>query len=302
MSSSNLSLISTDHLDLAEIQQVLSEAHSIKKQGRKSLRTSHQMVGVFFEPSTRTRLSFEMAAQRMGWQGSYLDASSQHGTSLKKGETLWDTVKTVEAMAPTAMVIRAGRDLDLERFSSQSSVPVINAGWGASAHPTQALLDVMTLQEEWGESLEKKKILYLGDVKHSRVFSSHLRLLPRLGASVGTLAPEGFGVSHEDVENFESLQQALDWSDAVYALRWQFERHDEGSKEETWKSYQVCSDHKALFETGKKLLLHPGPTNWGLELSPEVMEFDGCRISQQVNNGVHVRAALLKRIERGLDG
>ncbi|MCS6838834.1 MAG: hypothetical protein NZ480_08305, partial [Bdellovibrionaceae bacterium] len=141
---------------------------------------------VFFEPSTRTRLSFETAVMRLG--AKTITLSGSVGSSLEKGESEWDTVRNIAALGPDAMVIRAGEAFPFEDLKTHISVPIICGGWGQTAHPTQALLDVAVLWQEWS-SLKGKRILYVGDGKHSRVLASHQQLLRPMGAKLGFLVP-----------------------------------------------------------------------------------------------------------------
>ncbi|HRO66283.1 MAG TPA: aspartate carbamoyltransferase catalytic subunit [Pseudobdellovibrionaceae bacterium] len=246
---------------------------------------------VFFEPSTRTRLSFEFACAREGVAPVTL--SGEAGSSLEKGETPEDTVLNVAAMKPDVLIIRCGDGLDLEQLSRNLPMPILNAGWGKRGHPTQALLDAYAMMERWG-TLEGRKLLIVGDVRHSRVAASHFELSRILGYEVAIAGPEGFLPKDPVVPIFENLEEGLRWADAVMSLRVQTERHqnpsDLASFLKTWGL-----DHrklKALKSDG--LIMHPGPVNWGVEMSIDVPSDPRTIILNQVTGGVFVRQALVR--------
>lgn len=253
---------------------------------------------LFFEPSTRTRMSFEMAAFRCGLGPIVLDGSSS--SSLEKGESVQDTILNIAAMNPEFLVIRCSDSVPLKELAEKTSVKILNAGWGAVAHPTQALLDVMTMKEHWND-LSEKKLLIVGDVKHSRVASSHFELLPKLKMQIAICGPLEFlddvpSLQGLNLQKFTSLDEGLQWADMVMALRVQFERHGEEmkiSKTEYRKQYGLNSQKiKNLNPQG--IILHPGPVNWGIEMESEISQDPKCQILQQVTNGVYIREALMR--------
>ncbi|MBC7466891.1 MAG: aspartate carbamoyltransferase catalytic subunit [Bdellovibrio sp.] len=252
---------------------------------------------LFFEPSTRTRFSFEAACARAGYHPMVLDGGI--GTSLEKGETVTDTILNIEAMRPLFFVIRCNNDLNLQEVAKGLSVPVINAGWGLQGHPTQALLDTLSLFEKW-QSLTKKKILFVGDVKHSRVVASHFELSQILNYEIGICAPTEFlptSEKHENFKYFEKLEDALEWADAVMALRVQKERHD-GSFFDVVnyrKKFGLNSERLSKVSP-KTLIMHPGPINYGVELEKEVLNDPRSLVLQQVENGVFLREALIRNL------
>ncbi len=305
------SFLETDDLSTAEIEGLFAQASQIKKdflQYRYFRESSFSASAnqklllslLFFEPSTRTRSSFEMAALRMGWTASFFDGASKEGTSLIKGETFEDTFWTLHAMGPNILVVRCGDELKLEVLKKTSQIPILNAGYGTHSHPTQALLDVFTMRESYS-SLQGRRILFVGDVRHSRVAKSHFRLLPRFGAEVGVVGPENFMQNlPANVQQFQNLQEALPWADVVVGLRVQLERHGEAlafSRDQYIQNFQIQKSHGDLLKP-TALLFHPGPVNWGLELNPNVRELPHFKMWQQKQNGVFVRAALLDLVAK----
>jgi aspartate carbamoyltransferase catalytic subunit len=262
---------------------------------------------LFFEPSTRTRMSFQMASYRLGLQVLTMELSA--GSSLSKGETLTDTILNFTAMKPDVLVVRYGNSLELDQLLPRVGVPVLNAGSGTNAHPTQALLDAYTLRTEWGD-LQGRKVLIFGDVRHSRVARSNFDVLGKLGAEVGVFGPENMSLSPEEartfgVKLFSSFDEALPWADACMGLRVQLERHQEraldlASASEYHEQYGLTNQRLKLIRPDA-LILHPGPINHGVEFAPEVVNDPRSRVLQQVTNGVTVRAALLALI-LGLKG
>lgn len=252
---------------------------------------------LFFEPSTRTRFSFEAACSRAGYHPLILDGGI--GTSLEKGETIEDTIYNIQAMRPLFFVIRCHDHVDLPQIERHLQVPIINAGWGRKGHPTQALLDAVTMVESWGR-VEDKKILFIGDIRHSRVVASHIELAKILGYRIGFCGPDNFlpQVPVEGAEIFNHLGEALLWADAVVALRVQKERHDNENIfliEDYRENYGLnVARLKGL--KSDALVLHPGPVNYGVEIETEVLSDPRCKILTQVENGAFLREALIREI------
>jgi aspartate carbamoyltransferase catalytic subunit len=303
-SSIPFSFLDTKDLSIDEIRLLFIEAKKIKEEFLKTgvfpkpFQFKPLIALLFFEASTRTRLSFEMAIQRLGGMTTFFDGSSKEGSSLIKGETYDDTFWTLHSMLPDAIIVRCGDQLDLHKLREQSKRPLINAGFGTQSHPTQALLDVFTMLESF-ESLTDKNVLFIGDVRHSRVAHSHMELLPRLKANVGVAGPEQFTRDlPTGLKRFSGLDEALAWADVIVGLRIQFERHEGKeafSREDFISQFQITKQHGRLFRKDA-LLFHPGPVNWGVELDPSVRELPNFKMWDQKQNGVFVRAALLHMI------
>lgn len=302
MAESVFSFLDTQDLPLNEIESLFSESRKIKSQFLKTKKFPAAFEGrpliamLFFEASTRTRLSFEMAVQRLGGTTTFFDGASKEGTSLIKGETFDDTFWTLHSMLPDMIIVRCGEELHLPKLRDQVKMPLINAGYGTQSHPTQALLDVFTMLENFPD-LKGKNVLFAGDILHSRVAHSHMELLPRMGAKIGVVGPKALvqGVP-ATVETFESLYKALPWADVVVGLRVQFERHQKEnmiSRDDYIAGYQIRKEHGRLMKKDA-LLMHPGPVNWGLEFDPGVRDLSNFKMWDQKQNGVFVRAALLR--------
>ncbi|NQY99617.1 MAG: aspartate carbamoyltransferase catalytic subunit [Bdellovibrionales bacterium] len=252
---------------------------------------------LFQEPSTRTRTSFQLAALRLGLRVVLLDNMSI--SSMQKGETVGDTIRNAAAMQPDLLIGRFNEDLDAEEAIKALEIPVINAGLGAKEHPTQALLDAFTIREYRGQ-VEGERVLLVGDVLHSRVANSNLKLLRNLGAEVAYCAPEEFRPKDslwQDVQHFPHRDEAVQWASVIMGLRIQTERHkDERSIGLTVANfrdrYRIGGDQLNHFrEDG--ILLHPGPVIRGVEFSNYVLQDPRCHVLDQVTNGVYVRAALM---------
>ena len=247
----------------------------------------------FFEPSTRTKLSFELAAKRLSADTISFSASS---SALKKGESLIDTLHTIEAMNVQMFVVRHQNSGVPEFLQNNTRGVVLNAGDGKHQHPTQALLDAFTLKRHFGE-VKGLKVTIIGDILHSRVARSNLAVLRTLGVDVkfcspGTLLPRHINVW--DVDIIEDIDDAIEWSDVLLVLRLQRERMESGvlpSIREFATYYGVSFKH---FQSKPDLvLMHPGPVNYGIELDYKVSTFPNCLIQNQVTHGVFIRMALL---------
>ncbi len=258
---------------------------------------------MFYEPSTRTKFSFETAALRAGFQPL---SFFPNATSVEKGESLLDTLLNLETYSPHVFVIRCGQDFDLKTVQLQIKTPIFNAGWGTQGHPTQALLDAFTIQESFG-SIQGKKILFVGDVAHSRVFSSHIALAKILNYEVGICGPLNLlnqytsQVTSVNLPKFTSLTEGTAWADAVCFLRFQFERHTHEKILEDITQAKYHQQYGASKEwvsqlSREKRILHPGPVNVGIEMSREAMQDSRSLILEQSRNGVFMREALLRSL------
>ncbi len=293
-------LLGLETLSAAEIEAVLDAAASFKKKSSPEALTGRTIAFLFSEPSTRTRSSFEMAALRLG---AHALSFSAVGSSLAKGETMLDTLLNLQAVGVTHFVVRHERSGVLEELAPLVSASVINAGDGAHEHPTQALLDLLTLRERWG-SFKGKKVVILGDIRHSRVARSNLFALKKLGAKVvfcgpTALAPDDFAALGAVVEH--DVEKALKGADAVNVLRLQLERMEQGfiaSLSDYALAYQLTPERAELMKA-EALVLHPGPMNRGVEISSAVADGPRSVILDQVANGVFVRMAALALCDRG---
>lgn len=287
-------LLGLEGLSSAQIEAFLDKAASFKKSPPKDILTGRTVAFLFSEPSTRTRSSFEMAAKRLGAEVLSFSAA---GSSLAKGETMLDTMLNLQAVGVTHFVVRHERSGVLEDLAPAVKACVVNAGDGWHEHPTQALLDLMTLRERWG-SFKGRKVVVLGDVRHSRVARSNLFALKKLGAKVvfcgpTPLVPDAFKELGAAVEH--DLEKALKGADAVNVLRLQLERMDQGfvsSLPDYALAYQLTQERADLMKPDA-LVLHPGPMNRGVEIASEAADGPRSLILEQVANGVFTRMAVL---------
>lgn len=285
-----------------ELRFVLDEAKQQKEilLGRAELAwplAGKTVLNLFVEPSTRTRIAFEMAAQKLGAAVINVDKDA---SSFTKGESLRDAARNLEALQADMIVIRHSSAGAAHYLSHILEVPVINGGDGAHEHPTQALLDVFTLLEHWG-SLEGRCVTILGDILFSRVARSNIWALTKLGARVilagpSTLVPEVFASFDENVTVTHDLQEALAPADAVMLLRIQHERQSS-------THFPSLGEYTALFGLNQErlgwlkpdaLIMHPGPINRGVELDDLLADSERSVVLQQVTNGVACRMAVLK--------
>lgn len=272
-----------------EFQKVLSQKGSVL-----DLLKGKRIINLFMEPSTRTRVAFEVAAKTLS---ADIISIAESSSSLTKGETLRDTALNIQALGADAIVIRHSSPGSALFLSKTIDVPIINAGDGAHEHPSQALLDIFTLRENLGV-LDGKKITILGDILFSRVARSNLWGLKKLGASVtfagpSTLVPEGFEKLGAKVTH--NLHRALENADAVMLLRIQHERQSSShfpSLSEYTKIFGLSSNQEKIL-ANKTLILHPGPINRGVEIDSTLADCSRSLILEQVSNGVAVRMAIL---------
>ncbi len=298
-------LLGIEDLTAAEIQAILDTAVSFKEISEREIKKvptlrGKTIINLFFEPSTRTRTSFEIAGKRLSADVININIST---SSLSKGESLRDTADNLAAMQADALIVRhqaAGVPHMLARFAHS---PVINAGDGAHEHPTQALLDVYTIREKLG-TLAGRRVLIVGDIASSRVARSNILAMRKLGMDVGLCAPRTMlpvGMEPWGVDVSSDLDDALPDADVVMMLRIQRERHGEvlfPSLQEYAERYGLTSERLRRAKP-EILVMHPGPMNRGVEIAPEVADGLESVILQQVTNGVAVRMALLYLIIGG---
>ncbi len=297
MTPLSCSLLNLKSLRSVQVRNLFSLAREIKKKAKPSKYLGETIGLLFFEASTRTRMSFETAAYRMGLSPVLLDGGSK--SSLEKGESIEDSILNVAAMMPHVLVVRCGDEIDLRKIQEKITCGIINAGWGVQGHPTQALLDLFTMQEFFGfgeKDLEGKRILLAGDVRYSRVAASHLEVSEVLGTEIAVCAPPELSLGSGVVRVFEDFDEGLVWADVVILLRCQFERHQLGrtfSAQDYRKNYGFNSVRAQRLKP-QGLIMHPGPILHGLEMETEVLSDLRCRVFQQVTNGVYVRESLLR--------
>jgi aspartate carbamoyltransferase catalytic subunit len=291
-----MDLLSIDDLSDDEIATILREAERWFEFNRQPRRNDHRLDGLtvlnaFFENSTRTLLSFEIAAQRLGAQ--MVTMQVEH-SSIKKGETLEDTARTLNAMRPDCLVIRHGTSGAPRAVADIMDCPVINAGDGTGEHPTQALLDAATLMRRFGR-IEGLKVAICGDLAHSRVARSNGKLLPRLGAEVRFAGPPS--LLPPDFEGSGSIDEAVAGADVVMMLRIQRERLDEDLNDgpgEYLARYGLTAERMSRAAPGA-VVMHPGPINRGVEIDGALADDpERSLITLQVEMGVAVRMACLE--------
>lgn len=252
------------------------------------------ILTLFFESSTRTQISFSIAAKRLS---ADVVNFSQATSSVKKGETLLDTARNIEAMKVDGVVVRHSAPGAAKFLSERLDAFIVNAGDGSHEHPTQALLDLMTMRQHFG-SFKKLNVLIVGDIMHSRVARSNIFGLKTLGAQVAVCAPPTLvplEVSQLGVEVFYNLDEVIEEFDVVMALRIQLERQQSGmfpSVREYRTIYGLTRDRVKRMKR-KSVVMHPGPTNRGVEIDPDVADSDRSLILKQVKNGVALRMAVL---------
>jgi len=292
-------LLTIASLTAEEIQLILTTAESLKEVGGRDIKKvpalrGKTVVNLFFEPSTRTRTSFELAAKRLSADVINFSPST---SSIVKGETLIDTARNIESMQADIIVLRHSSPGAAEHLARSVRSSVINAGDGWHEHPTQALLDVFTIKEKKGR-IQGLTVVIVGDVAHSRVARSNILALTKLGAEVRVVAPPTMlplSIEHFGVTVFYRLDEALIGADVVIMLRLQRERLGRAllpSIREYAKLFCLTPERLRLAKP-EVIVMHPGPLNRGVEISPSVADSAAAVILDQVTNGVSVRMALM---------
>jgi aspartate carbamoyltransferase catalytic subunit len=297
-------LLGLKDLTAEDIEYILKNAHTMKHiLTQPSKKTPHlqgrTVVTLFYENSTRTRLSFELAAKYMSANAANISAG---GSSVAKGENLIDTAQTINAMATDILVMRHHMSGAPHLIAPLVKASVINAGDGMDEHPTQALLDMMTIQEKKGK-IEGLKVAIVGDIYHSRVARSNIYGLTKLGAEVSvggpaTLIPEG--MEQMGVKVFHSVHEAIVDADVVMGLRIQLERQKSGlfPSVREYNRFFGIDEKRLRFAKPDALVMHPGPVNRGVEFSSGVADGPQSVINEQVTNGVAVRMAVMYILSR----
>jgi aspartate carbamoyltransferase catalytic subunit len=300
-------LLGLEELSREEIELIISTAESFKEVSTREIKKvpalrGKTVVNLFYEPSTRTRVSFEIAAKRLSADVINIAAET---SSVKKGETLIDTAKNIQALKVDIIVMRNNYSGAAAMVARHVDISVVNAGDGWHEHPTQALLDMFTLKEKLGR-LAGLNISIVGDIAHSRVARSNIWGLTKLGAKVTLCAPRmliPLGIEQTGVRVTHDIDEALKNADAVNVLRMQFER-DEGTafpeQLEYFKNFGITQER---LQKAKEdiLVMHPGPLNRGIEISSGVADGRNSVILEQVTNGIAVRMAVLFLVSQGHD-
>ena len=293
-------LLGIETLTREQVQAILDRARDFQPRGRGKLDLlrGRMVVNLFFEASTRTRTSFEIAAKRLGADTISITAQ---GSSVSKGESLVDTLNTLAAMRPDAIVMRhsaSGAPHFLQRYLD---TPIINAGDGTHEHPTQALLDARTILDR-GAPLEGIRVAIIGDIAHSRVARSNVYLLSKYGAEIvlcgpASLLPLELKQIAPGVTLTTDMREAIRQADVIMMLRVQLERQHEAAfpAGEYFSFYGLRLEHLELAKP-QVIVMHPGPINRGREISSEVADSQRSVILNQVENGIAVRMAVLERV------
>lgn len=282
-------LFSLKELSVLDINRILDKAEQYKAGKVKKILDGKKVANLFFEPSTRTHYSFISAEHNLGMNVTNFNPGA---SSLKKGESLYDTIKTFESIGFDALIIRHPQNNYFEQLR-EINVPILNGGDGTGNHPTQSLLDLMTIREEFGK-FEGLKCTIVGDIRHSRVAHTNIEVMKRLGMQVFTSGPKEFD---DGSSEYIDMEKALAEMDVIMLLRVQYERHGyeiQLSKEEYLENYGLTME-KVNKMLDHAIIMHPAPFNRKTEIDDDVVECDKSRIFKQMTNGVYVRMAVLER-------
>ncbi len=285
-------LLTLHDLSVNKIQEIIDLALKLKGGFSKNY-VGKKMATLFFENSTRTQYSFQVAMMNLGIQVVGFNASV---SSVQKGESLYDTVRTFEALGLDGVVIRSSIDNYFDQLQN-IKMPIFNGGDGASNHPTQCLLDLMTIYEEFGH-FAGLKVCMIGDISHSRVAHGNIEVMKRLGMDVYISGPEEFNDGSAPHLDFS---EAVKTCDVIMMLRVQFERHKEKmqlTEKEYFKLYGLDINKVNLMKE-KAIIMHPAPVNRNIEIADDVVECEKARIYKQMTNGVYIRMAVISMV---LDG
>ncbi|BFH67778.1 MAG: aspartate carbamoyltransferase catalytic subunit [Paenibacillus dendritiformis] len=287
------SLLGLKEMSKQEMESILDRADYWNRQ---PIKVSHVLkdkfaTNLFFESSTRTRCSFEVAEKRLGAEVINFTAQA---SSVEKGESIYDTVRTLESMGMDAGVIRLKPVGLLEQIAERVKMPLVNAGDGNNEHPTQALLDMYTMRKHFGE-LSGLNVAIVGDIQHSRVARSNLWALRKFGANVSFCAPEHMRANDLDAP-YISIEEAVQ-ADVVMMLRLQLERHegDKAGPAEQYRAQYGLTLERVAGMKPHSIIMHPAPVNRNVEIDDAVVECEQARIFDQMANGVPVRMAVMER-------
>lgn len=290
--------ISLEQYDNQEIIDMIKSAIEFKRQGQIPAYPEKYAINCFFEQSTRTHKSFEMAERRMGMQVLDFQPSM---SSIQKGESLYDTVLTLQAIGVDLIVIRHSEEAYYTKLIESEHIhcSIINGGDGAGQHPSQSLLDLMTIYEEYG-SFENLEVAIAGDLTHSRVAKSNMQILKRLGATIYFTGPqEWYDHSFEEYGTYSTIDKLIDKVDVMMLLRVQHERHEDSDIRFSRDTY--LQKHGITFTRESRMkqsaiIMHPAPVNRGVEIEDSLVECRRSRIISQMENGVYARMAIIDSI------
>lgn len=285
------SILTMNYLSVDEIMSILNDAMSFSCSHKDwQLSKPRLIANLFFEPSTRTHYSFASAEHQLGCK--VVDFMAE-ASSTKKGESLYDTVKTFEVIGYEGLIIRHSEDKYFKELED-INIPIINAGDGCDNHPSQCLLDMLTIYQEF-KTFKDIKLVIVGDINHSRVANSNVDTMKRLGGEVRFSGPE-FWIDRKDL--YMPLDEAVEWADAVMMLRIQHERHTEAmnlTPEQYLQQYGLTHERVARMKE-HAIIMHPAPVNRGVEIESDLVEHPKSRIFKQMENGVLVRKAMIKKV------
>ena len=300
-------LLGLEELSRQEIEMILTTAESFKEVTTREIKKvpalrGKTVVNLFYEPSTRTRVSFEVAAKRLSADVINIATES---SSVKKGETLIDTGKNIEALKADVIIVRHNYSGAAAMLARNLAISVVNAGDGWHEHPTQALLDMFTLKEKLGR-LEGLKVSIIGDIAHSRVARSNIWGLTKMGAKVSVCAPKMLippAIEELGARVTHNIDEALKDADAVNVLRMQFERDELNAFPKQIEYFMNYGITDQRLKKAKKdiIIMHPGPINRGIEMSSQVADGANSVILEQVTNGIAVRMAVLFLVAQATD-
>ncbi|BAC13444.1 aspartate carbamoyltransferase catalytic subunit [Oceanobacillus iheyensis] len=284
--------ISVNQLEADEMYQIIRKANELRDRPNQ-LNRQLFAGNLFFEPSTRTKMSFSVAERKLGVE--ILDFHTE-ASSLAKGESLYDTAKTFEAIGANFLVIRHPSDQWISELEQggKLNIPVINAGSGKEEHPTQCLLDLLTMYQEFG-SIKGLKVVIAGDIKHSRVAKSNAMALTKLGAKVIFSAAPGFE-DHTLDYPYLTMDEAIEEADVLMLLRIQHERHLHKAETSDYLSLYGLTKERYKKLQDHAILMHPAPINRGVEIDTNLVESEKSRIFKQMSNGVYVRMAIIMHV------
>ena len=295
---SQRNIISMENLSATDIDTILDTADSFKEISTRTIKKvptlrGRTIINLFFEPSTRTRTSFEIAGKRLSADVINISGVS---SSTVKGESLIDTVKNLEAMNPDILVVRHNCSGASALITQYVNKPIINAGDGTHEHPSQSLLDLLTIREYKG-NLKGLKVVIVGDIAHSRVARSNIHAMQTMGMTVKVIAPPTLipiDIEHLGVDVCHDLTNGIRDADVIMILRIQMERQNQGllSSLREYSNYFCLTEEHLSNVSDDTLIIHPGPVNRGIEISLDVMEGPRSLILNQVTNGVAIRMAL----------